>query len=216
MRSAFFLSAVAALLTACADDSGTPLPTPLTTPTPPAQAVTIYVLRPSQVPGYTRTAERTLNAGAVADAKNDASLARRLTGEGFIHAATAAFAPPPNVADPPFTDVNSDALLFADVAGASAYYREEANRIDTAPVGGSLDALGGLPSHHVDAMLAFASSQPPRTGDQVDRAFITLMRTGRVVTEIFARGASPATTTAAAFLPLVTAEQQLLARSPNG
>ncbi len=216
MRRVLLLVGVAAFLSACADDSGAPLPTPLTTPSPPAQAVSIFVLRPSQVPGYIRTSDTTLNAGAVADAKNDAALAGRLRSDGFIHGATAAYAPPPNVAQPAFTDINSDALIFADAAGATTYYIEEANRINTTPSGGTLDALGGLPRQHVDMMVAYSSSQPARGADQVDRAFITLMRTGRVVTEIFARGASPLATTASAFVPLVSAEQQLLARSPNG
>jgi hypothetical protein len=210
------LFVLATLLAACADDSGAALPTPLTTPTPPAQAVIIYVLVPSQVPGYTRTSDSTLNAGAVADAKNDPGLAARLTAEGFIHGATAAYAPPPSVATPVFTAINSDALLFANAAGATSYYTEEANRVNTAPAGGTLDFLGGLPQQHVDSMVSYSSSQPATNGAEVDRAFIALMRTGRVVTEIFARGASASATVASAFLPLVTAEQQLLARPPNG
>lgn len=216
VRSVLLLFGLAALLSACADDSGAGVPTPLMTPTPPAQAVTIYVLSPSQVPGYTRTSDATLNAGAVADEKNDASLAGRLTAEGFIHAAAAAFAPPPDTTSPTYSDINSEALIFNDVAGATSYYIEEANRINSVPTKGTLDALGGLPRQHVDAMISYASSQPPSTGQEVDRAFIVLMRTGRVVTEIYAVGASAANTNATAFLPLVTAEQQLLARPPNG
>lgn len=216
MRTLIPLFALAALLSACADDSGAPVPTPLMTPTAPAQSVIIYVLTPSQVPGYTRTTDSTLNSGAVADEKSDPGLAARLDSYGFIHGATSAYAPPPSVADPVFTDINSDALLFGSAAGATSYYNEEANRINTAPSKGTLDFLGGLPSQHVDTMVAYASSQPPQGGEQVDRAFIALMRTGRVVTEIFARGVSAARTVAGAFLPLVTAEQRLLARSPNG
>lgn len=216
MRRVLLVFGLAALLTACADDSGAPVPTPLMTPTLPAQAVIIYVLNPAQVPGYTRTSASTLNAGAVADAKNDPGLAGRLGAEGFIHAATAAYAPPPNTSDSAFTDINSDALIFGNAAGATSYYTEEATRINSVPTGGTLGALGGLPRQHIDNLVAYASSQPPQSGDQVDRAFIVLMRTGRVVTEIFARGGSAAGTTANAFLPLVTAEQQLLATSPNG
>jgi hypothetical protein len=216
VRRILLLVALAAFLTACADDSGAPVPTPLMTPTPPAQAVIIYVLNPSQVPGYTRTTDATMNSGAVADEKNDPSLAARLDSDGFVHGATSAYAPPPNVAGTAFTDINSDALLFSSAAGATAYYNEEANLVDTAPVGGTLDFLGGLPHQHVDSMVSYASSQPPTNGDQVDRAFIALMRRGSVVTELFARGASTTATIASAFLPLVTAEQQLLARPLNG
>jgi hypothetical protein len=216
VRRVLLLCGLAALLGACADDSGTTLPTPLMTPTPPAQAVIIYVLSPSQVPGYTRTSDSTLNPGAMADEKNDPSLAARLTAEGFIHGADAAYAPPPNASTPTFIDINSEAVLFGDAAGAMAYFTEETNRINSVPAGGTLDALGGLPRQHVDDMVAYASSQPPTASLPVDRAFIALMRTGRVVTEIYAAGTSAAATTATAFLPLVTAEQQLLARSPNG
>lgn len=216
MRRVLLLFGLAALLSACADDSGAPLPTPLMTPTPPSQAVIIYVLSPSQVPGYTRTSDATLNPGAMADQKNDPSLAARLTADGFIHAADAAYAPPPNTSNPTFIDINSEAVLFGDAAGATAYYAEEANRITSLPTGGTLDSLGGLPYQHVDDLVAYASSQPPTASLPVDRAFIALMRTGRVVTEIYAAGTSAAATTATAFLPLVTATQQLLARSPNG
>lgn len=215
MRRLLLLFVLAMAVSACADDSGAPLPTPLTTPTPPALSVIVYVLVPRQVHGLTRTSEGTLNAGAVADEKNDQGLAARLTAEGFIHGAEAAYSAPPAAIDPTFTAVTSDALMFTDATGARAYYSEEANRINSIPSGGTLTAMSGVPRQHVDTMIAYASSQPPPKGDEVDRAFIVLMRTGRLVTEIFARGASSANTTAAAFLPLVTAEQQLLAVSPN-
>jgi hypothetical protein len=188
----------------------------LTTPTAPEQAVIIYILNPSQVPGYQRISDLTLNAGAIADQKGDPGLAARLTAEGFIHGARASYAPPPKVATPSFVAISSDALLFGDPTGATSYFSEEANRINSVPRGGTLDALGGLPRQHVDNMVAYASSQPPQGGSSADRAFIVLMRTGRVITEIFARGSSTATTTAQAFLPLVVAEQTLLARPPNG
>ncbi len=216
LRIALLIAGLGTALSACADDSGAGLPTPLMTPTPPAQSVIIYVLSPAQVPGYTRTHNATLNAGAVADEKNDQALSGRLTAEGFVHGATAVFAPPPNTSDATFTVINSDALMFTDAAGATAFYTEEANRINSVPNGGTLDALGGLPRQHVDTLVGYASSQAPQGADRVDRAFIVLMRTGRVVAEIYARGASPDKTNATAFLPLVAAEQQLLARSPNG
>lgn len=218
MRRRYLLATAvfACLLTGCADDAGTQTPSPVTTPSLPAQAVIIYVLTPAMVPGYTRTSDLTLNAAALADQKADSALPARLAADGFVHGARASYAPPPSVATPAFTAINSDALLFTDAKGAQAYYAEEAGRINTAPTGGTLDSLGGLPQNHVDALLAFASSQPPQGGDEVDRAFIVLMRTGRVVTEIFARGASAAATTASAFQPLVTAEEGLLARPPEG
>src|ERR1035437_5680958 len=99
---------------------------------------------------------------------------------------------------------------------AGAYFKEEAARLNSVPQGGTLDALGGLPGQHVDDVVAYASSAPPIGGAEVDRGFIALMRTGRVVTEVFARGGSAANTNARAFLPLVVAEQTLLAQPPNG
>jgi hypothetical protein len=178
--------------------------------------VIIYVLTPRQVPGYQRTSDLTLNAAVLADQKGDPGLRTRLASDGFIHGARADYAPPPNAAPLAFTAITSDALLFNDAAGASSYFTEEANRVNSIPKGGTLDSLGGLPRSNVDAVVAYASSQPPQGTDQVDRAFIVLMRTGRVITEIFARGASKSATTATAFQPLVVAEQTLLAKSPNG
>lgn len=216
MRRFLLALAAALLLAACADDAGVPTLTPPPTPSLPAQAVVIFVLKPSQVPGYARTADQTLNAGAVADTKNDPTLAARLIKDGFVHGATDSFAPPPNTISAAFGLITSTALLFNDAAGATLYYDEEAGRIDAAPPGGTVAPLGGLPSAHVDTMLALTSEQAARTDTPVDRAFIALMRTGRVVTELFANGTSAANTTAGAFLPLVTAQQTLLARSPEG
>lgn len=206
----------ALLLAACGDDTGTFLPTQLAVPTGPAQSVTIYLLTPSLVPNYKRTSDLTLNAGAIADQKGDPGVTARLVSDGFIHGGRAEYAPPPTVGNPTFNDITSDALIFNDAAGAQAYFKEEAARLNSVPQGGTLDALGGLPRQHVDDVVAYASSAPPIGGAEVDRGFIALMRTGRVVTEVFARGGSAANTNARAFLPLVVAEQTLLAQPPNG
>ena len=218
MRRASVLLALlgALLIVACGEDTGTFLPTQVGAPTGPAQAVTIYLLPRSMVPGYQRTSDLTLNAGAIADQKGDPALSGRLVSDGFIHGARAIYSPPPRVGKTTFNEISSDALIFNDAAGAHSYFAEEAARLNSVPPGGTLDALGGLPHQHVDELVAYASSAPPFAGAEVDRGFIALMRTGRVVTEIFARGGSAASTNARAFLPLVVAEETLLAQPPNG
>jgi hypothetical protein len=207
---------LAAILAGCGEDAGGVFATPVPTPSPPQQAVIIYVLIPSQVPGFKRTSEFTVNAKTLADQKGDQGLTYRLGTYGFVHGARANYAPPPATNALAFSAISSEALMFNDAAGATKYFAEEAKRVNQPPPGGTVDPLAGLPRQHIDDMVAYSATQPPQGGDAIDRAFIVLIRTGRVVAEIFARGASPTATTVDAFTPLVSAEQTLLARPPDG
>lgn len=213
VRRLLLLAALVLAVCACGEDAGTQSPTPLMTPTPVAQSVITYVLPPGDVTGMSRTAEGTLNAGAVADVKNDQTLPQRLAAWGFIHGAQAEYSAPPFQSQPQFTVLTSIALLFDSARGAVAYYTEEANRINAIPPGGTLTALD-VPQSGVDTLIGYASTQPPANGDPVERAFIVLMRHGAVVAELFASGSSPANTTASAFLPLAVDQQRQLRQAP--
>lgn len=199
------------LLAGCGEDLGAPTPSAVLTPTPRSQAPAVYLLAPRQVPDYHRTTDRGLSAAQVVAEKNDPSLRQRLADDGFISGAQVAYAPPRNGAPTAFTVVTEDALIFGDARGASAYFTEERNRIAVRPPNGTIDSIPGAPTRNASALAAFSAAQPPQGSDEVDRAFISLIRSGRVVVELFARGARASSTTQAAFLPLMNALEDLLA-----
>lgn len=203
------------LLGGCGEDLGAPTPAAPLTPTPSSQAPAVYLLVPRQVPGYKRTTDRGLSAAQVVAEKNDPSLRQRLSADGFISGAQVAYAPPRNGAPAAFTVVIEDALIFGDARGANAYFREERSRIAVRPANGTIDSIRGAPTRNTSALAAFAAEQAPQGSDEVDRAFISLIRSGRVVVELFARGAHASSTTQAAFLPLMSALEDLLA-TPAG
>ncbi len=200
------------LLAACADTNPSS-PYPQTPPaTPPALAPQTMVLRPTQLSGYLRTDDSTVDASTLADQETDQSLVATFQHEGLQVGARATYADPNRGAAPtPFATVISQVLFFRDAQGAGSFFTEEQKRRDTAPPGGTLAPLT-LSQGTADAIVGIAATVPPQTGgDPPSRALFALIRQGRFIAELL--GGGPSTTaTDDRFAALVALQEQQLAQ----
>lgn len=197
----------AALAAACAPDTPP-------SPTPAQLAARVYTLEPRQVPGYDRTTDSAISPQTLADQDNDPGIATRLDAEGFSDGAIQIYSAPTH-ASPPFATLSFQAIIFDDATGASAFFGEEQARIDHAPARGTISPLEGLVGSGVDQIVGYDSTQPSAepTGP-TQRAFIALMRKGRVIVEAYGY-AGPNSAVPGDFIPYVTAEQELIQQPPQ-
>lgn len=207
-------AAVIATLAGC-DESNPPAPLPITAS--PGTVVTLqpslFVLKPSQMTAYQRTASIGLTPGQVAEGLGDPSLKTLLEAEGFVDGAQSTFQPPTPTSPTPFAQVIDSATIFRDVAGAAKYFSEQAARRHQQPSsGGTLSDVTGLPTSGVDQVVGYVTSDT--SVPDSPQAFVVLVRRGRVVAELFA-GGNPATATQPQLTLLLNTQEQLLQQSPE-
>jgi hypothetical protein len=211
-RSRIVVAAVmlGGLLAACGD-ANPPSPYPQTAnPTPPQLAPQSMVLRQSQLAGYQRTDDSTVDAGTLADQEGDQSITATVKREGLQVGARVTYADPNQGGAPtPFATVISQVLIFDDARGASSFFADEQKRRSKPPDGGTLASLA-LPQGSADAIVGLAATVPAQTaGDPASRALFALIRHGRYIAEVL--GGGPETTaTDDRFDILVTAQEQQL------
>jgi hypothetical protein len=217
-RCALVIAAAAgcSLLAACSSDNP-PNPYPSgATPTAMQLAPQSMVLRPNQMAGYKRTEDSSVDAGILADQAGDPSLVATIKGQGLQQGARVSFSDPNAGAAPtPFATVISQALIFRDVAGATAFFHDETARRSQPPQGGTLTPLDNLPLGGADQIVGLTATLPAQsTGQPPGRALFALIRRGPVVAELLGGGAA-ATATDAGFTALVGLQEQQLAAQPQ-
>jgi hypothetical protein len=207
--------AAGGLLVACSDDHPAS-PFPVTPgPTPVQLAPQTMVLKPSQLPGYVRTGDSTVDAGALADQEGDQSLLGTLMRQGLQIGARATFADPNRGGEPtPFATVISQVLFFKDAQGAASFFSDERKRRGKAPDGGTLSTLADLPTGGADDVVGMAVSLPAQAScDPPARALFALIRRGAIVAELLG-GGNAQTATTDRFVALVTVQEQQLSARP--
>lgn len=205
-----------ALLVACGDaNPPSPIPSDAPSPTPLTLAPQTMVLRPDQMKGYARTQDSTVDPGTLADQEGDQSLAAKLKAQGLQLGARVSFADPSQGGPPtPFATVISQALIFKDVAGATAFVGDETKRRAVPPQGGTLSPLDGLPLGGADSIVGMAANTPAQSTDQPpSRAVFAIIRRGRFVAELLGGGPT-STATDANFTSLVALQEQQLTSAP--
>ena len=216
-RHLFFAATSAVVIATLAgcDESNPPAPLPITAS--PGTVVTLqpslFVLKPSQMSAYQRTASTGLTPGQVAEGLGDPSLKTLLEAEGFVDGAQSTYQPPTPTSPTPFAQVIDSATIFRDVSGAAKYFSEQAARRHQQPSsGGTLSDLTGLPTTGVDQVVGYVTSDISLADSP--QAFVVLVRRGRVVAELFA-GGNPATATQAQLTLLLDVQERLLQQSPE-
>ena len=209
------ISAVVIATLAGCDESNPPAPLPITAS--PGTVVTLqpslFVLKPSQMTAYQRTASIGLTPGQVAEGLGDPSLKTLLEAEGFVDGAQSTYQPPTPASPTPFAQVIDSATIFRDVSGAAKYFSEQAARRHQQPSsGGTLSDVTGLPTTGVDQVVGYVTSDTSVADSP--QAFVVLVRRGRVVAELFA-GGNPATATQPQLTLLLNMQEQLLQQSPE-
>ncbi|HEV7678052.1 MAG TPA: hypothetical protein VGQ42_05755 [Candidatus Dormibacteraeota bacterium] len=186
--------AMSAGLVACGGDNP-PNPYPAT-PTPASLAPQSMVLRPTQMTGYKRTEDVTVDPNTLADQANDQSLVGTLTKQGLQQGVRVTFSDPNAGAAPtPFVTVISEVLVFKDNGGATAFFGDEKGRRAQASQGGTVGPLDGLPTAGADAVAGLVATLPPQSADQApSHALFALVRRGRVVAELLGSGTTSTAT----------------------
>lgn len=199
--------ALGAALTACGGDNP-PNPYP-GTPTPASLAPQSMVLRPTQMTGYKRTEDITVDANILADQASDQSLVGTLTKQGLQQGVRVTFSDPNAGAAPtPFVTVICEVLVFKDAGGATAFFGDEKGRRAQASQGGTVAPLDGLPTAGADAVAGLVATLPPQSADQApSHALFALVRRGRVVAELLGSGTT-ATATLDRFTALLSTQVQ--------
>jgi hypothetical protein len=112
--------------------------------------------------------------------------------------------------------VISQALIFKDTAGATAFVADETKRRAQPPQGGTLSPLNGLPQGGADSIVGMTADTPAQsTGQPPGRAVFALIRRGRIVAELLGGGPT-STATDANFTALVTLQELQLSSTPTG
>jgi hypothetical protein len=204
-----------AVLAACGDSPPSPYPSQTPVATPLTLAPLTMVLRPDQMKGYARTQDSTVDAGTLADQEGDQSLVAKLKAQGLEVGARVSFADPAKGGAPmPFATVISQALIFKDAGGATAFVADETRRRAQPPAGGTLSPLNGLPQGGADSIVGMSADTPAQsTGQPPSRAVFAIIRRGRVVAELLGGGPT-STSTDANFTALVTLQEQQLSSAP--
>jgi hypothetical protein len=192
-------------LSACGSSS-----TSVSLPDVPTLAARLYTLQPDDLSAYTRDVDTPLTPAVIASQLQQPNLQQVLTNAGMISGDEAEYAPQSGQT-PPFDTINSQALVFKDSSGATSYFTSEQKRIDTVSSGGTIAPLQ-VSTTVADASYAYVSTLP--AGASTDRAYIFLARKGRVVVELFGHPKS-GTSADSSFQDLVTAQDKLLATSPD-
>ena len=213
------LAALAAsLLVAACDDTNPPSPLPATRD--PNQSLTLaptaFLLRPDQMPGYTRSNSATLSADTLASELGDPSLAPRVQSQGLTYGNRYTYMAPQAAPDStPFREVVSEALIFQTSSGAAAFAGDEKVRQDKAPEkGGTVAALPGVASTNADEVTGFYATAPDSDQTTPPLSYLVVARRGRVVVELLASG-TVANATRAQFDALLADQEGFLAQSPD-
>lgn len=199
-------SSLCAIAISACDSSSTSLSLPNT----PTVAARLYTLQPSDLPAYTEEVDTPLTPAVIADQLQQSNLQQMLINDGMISGDEAEYAPQSGQS-PTFGTINSQALIFNNVSGASNYFAGEQKRIDVAPSGGTITPLQ-VSTTVADASYAYSSTLP--AGTSTDTAYIFLARKGRVMVELFGHPSSGASADAA-FQELVALQDKVLAISPD-
>jgi hypothetical protein len=219
LRTRLAASAVVlgATLAACGDSPPSPFPSSTPVPTAHTLAPQTMVLRPDQMKGYIRTQDSTVDPNTLADQEGDVSLAATLKNQGLQIGARVSFADPSQGGAPtPFATVISQALVFKDAAGATAFVADESKRRAQPPTGGTLSPMNGLPLGGADSIVGMAADTPAQsTGQPPSRAVFAIIRRGRIVAELLGGGPT-STATDANFTALVALQEQQLSSVPAG
>jgi hypothetical protein len=212
------LTAVAllsALIIAACDDTapaaGVPA-TPNATASSPLPLV--FLLRPDQMRGYTRSNSRVLSPDIVAADASNPTLAKTLSDQGYQEGAQATFSPPQqNPAGLPFGQVVTQAAIFTDAAGATRNVAMEKVARNQLPTnGGSIRPVTDLPATGVDSLTVFVAESTD--GSSAAQSYLAIMRRGRVVGELFA-GGDPTTATEKNFSALLLVAESQLSSAPG-
>lgn len=215
--STVVLFACVLLVSACSGDNP-PSPLPIT-PAPSGStqlSAQIYVLRPDQLRDYNRAANATVSATTIAIQEGDATLQQKVEAQGLLSGVRATFQPPQTPTVPTaFNQIISEGLIFRDVAGAGQFFSDELARRSMTAQGQTLAPLTGLPQTGVDDLRALQVTLAPQTTSGAPpKAYLALMRKGRVVSELLG-GGTAGSATVDAFSALLTLMEQALASPPN-
>jgi hypothetical protein len=194
-----------AVIAGCGGSGATSTPAP--TPTP----ATVLLISPAQLAAYTRTHQDPVTAEQLAGDAGDPAKADIIRSQGLLDGARATYQPRPD-ADHAFEQVISEALVFRDAGGATAFYADEQQRRARSPEGGgTVTPITGLTPAGVDQLTGFDARVAPQVaGGPSLEAFLFLMRRGAVVGELL--GSGPSTTaTMAAITPLLVAQEAAVA-----
>ena len=198
MGRALLLTGVLLALAGCGTSSST------------AVTATSLLLQPGQLPDYTRTHQDPVTVEELAGDAGDPGAVDRISGQGLTDASRATYQPRA-AGTPAFEQVISEALVFHDTAGATAFYNDEQQRRARNPEGGgSVTMVSGLTAHGIDALAGFdAHISPQSAGGSPLEAFLFLMRKGPVVAELLTSGPQGTATMTSAG-PLLAEQEALL------
>ena len=208
----------ASLLVAACEDTNPPSPLPATRD--PNQALTLaptaFLLRPDQMPGYTRSASATLSPDSLASELGDPSLAPRVQSQGLTYGSRYTYIAPGAAPDSTaFREVVTEALIFQSPSGATAFVSDEKVRQDKAPgKGGTVAPLTAVASTNADEVTGFFATAPESDQTTPPQSYLVVVRRGRVVVELLA-GGTVANATRAQFDTLLATQEGLLAQSPD-
>ena len=207
------LAGIALAVAACEPDTPP-------SPTPGQLAARVYTINAQQdvVGPYKQTQDMTVNDTVLSDQYKDPAVVAEIDGDGLSDGAITVYGPPKDgVSVLPFASISSEGLIFNDATGAKAFFQSELKRVSKPPSsGGTLKPLAGYTPQNLDDATVLDETEPnlQTHPGPTPRAFLALLRKGRVVCELFA-SAGNNSAQPSDFLPFVLLQQQLMQTPPQ-